>query len=148
MHGTGRALSTATVSGAVLASVLATTCLAASDTWPVTLAPGSNGETAAVSLTVRGVTATCAGTDQATVTWDPIAVPTTYRVWESYNTAGYVTVGDGVTTATTWTSTPLATAGTYRFEVSAGSLDSWTSALSTPTTAIVIGGTPLTCAPG
>lgn len=148
MHGTGRALSTATLSGAVLASVLATTCLAASDTWPVTLTPGSNGESAAISLTVRGVTATCGGTDQVTVTWYPIPVPTSYRVWESFDTGSYVTVANGITTASTWTSTSLATGGTYRFEVSAGSVDSWTSAMSTPTTPVVIGGTPVTCSAG
>lgn len=144
MHGTGRALSTATVSGAVLASVLATTCLAASDTWPVTLTPGGNAESAATSLTVRAVTAACGpGAEQVTVSWYPVPVPTSYRVWESSATGPYVTVADGVVT-TTWTSTSLPP-GTYRFEISAGSWRSWTSPLSTPSTPVVIGATPPSC---
>jgi hypothetical protein len=137
VHGTGRALLTAIVSGAVLASV-ATTCLAASDTWPVTLRPGSSGETAATGLTVTNVMAACGPTpDQVTVTWDRITVPAGYRVWEATGSpTTFTTVASGVTTAT-WTSPPLAP-GTYWFAVSAGNWDSWTSALSAPTTPVVI----------
>jgi hypothetical protein len=145
VHGTGRALMTAIVSGVALAG-LATTCLAASDTWPVTLAPGSNAETAATGLTVTGVTAQCAGTNRVTVSWNAIAVPAGYRVWEQTGTGAYVTVATNLTTAT-WASTPLGP-GTYRFEVSAGSWHSWTSDLSTPTTAVVVQTTTPTCTVG
>lgn len=140
---------TAIVSGAVLAS-LATTCLAASDTWPVTLTPGSNGEAAAVGLTVTGVTVACATQPgQVTVSWDPIDVPAGYEVWQqtgASTTAPYVTVASDVATDT-WTSTALGP-GTYRFAVSAGSWHSWTSSLSTPTTAVVLEPTPPTCSVG
>lgn len=146
MHGTRRALVTAIVSGVALAS-LATTCLGASGTWPVTLSPGGSGESAATGLTVTGVTVACApGGGEVTLSWNPVAVPAGYRVWEAAGTGPYTTVASNLTT-TTWTSGAL-TSGTYRFAVSTGAWHSWTSPLSTPTTPVVIASTTPTCTVG
>ena len=145
MHGARRALVTAIVSGVALASV-ATSCLAASGTWPVTLSSGGSGESAATGLTVTGVAVACAPGGEVTLSWNPVAVPAGYRVWEASGTGPYTTVATNLTT-TTWTSGALAS-GTYHFAVSTGNWHSWTSALSTPTTPVLIASSTPTCTVG
>jgi hypothetical protein len=100
---------------------------AGASNWGPGLLSGSNGEAQAMALPLAptGQVATCSGTRKVVVTWNALALATSYSIFESTTsaTSSYSVVATGVT-GTNWTSGNLG-AGNYWFEVAASIGTNW-----------------------